>query len=82
MISFEASAIIVGIHARRSRCAITAKRLNRAPRKPSSPMVTLMCMKSLRRLSLGLMARNPNNAQRQAEPCGNERRWMTDCPCK
>ena len=30
------------------------------PRNPSSPIVTLMCMKSLRRPSLGLIARKPN----------------------
>ena len=32
-----------------------------APINPSSPIVTLMCMKSLRRDSLGLIASNPPN---------------------
>ena len=46
-----------------------------APRKPSRPMVTLICMKSLRRASLGLMASNRRTpAQRQTT--WESARWM------
>ena len=41
-----------------------------APRKPSRPMVTLMCMKSLRRLSLGLMARKPKTPSARPNQMG------------
>ncbi len=57
-------------------CPYPCKAEAAAPIRPSSPTVTLMCMKILRRLSLGLMARMPPTHKRQAKPRRNQRRGM------
>jgi hypothetical protein len=53
-----------------------ADALHRAPRKPSRPIVTLMCMNSLRRPFVGAHGQEAEDAQRQADPGGNQRGGM------